>query len=172
MTQTVLKPNASTADSRKAAAAIHPRRIRESSNARTLHWWMPMRLGELCCDGGTDTHIGLSLQRMPTPIRQRVRHVHAGEERQPESNWPDAPRLVEDAAAPSISQQMQHGLAHCAFLNHDILPSNSRLKSSSTIRIIRMSANGSRSFGPSFTLVMRTLWSNCQLAVGSCCRRG
>ena len=36
-----------------------------------------MRLGELRCDGGTDACIGLSLQRMPAPIWQRVRHVHA-----------------------------------------------------------------------------------------------
>ena len=64
------------------------------------------------------------------------------------------------------------GDAHEAVRNYDILPSNSRLKSSSSIRTIRMPANASRSFGLSFTPAMRTLWSSCQLAAGSCCRRG
>src|ERR1700694_314431 len=49
---------------------------------------MPMRLSALRIDDGTDTLGCLPLQRMPAPIRQRLRHVHAGEERQPDSDWP------------------------------------------------------------------------------------
>jgi hypothetical protein len=38
-------------------------------------------------DDGTDTPGCLPLQGMPAPIRQRLRHVHAGEERQPDNDW-------------------------------------------------------------------------------------
>ena len=58
-------------------------------HARTLHWRMPMRLSALSIDDGTNTLGCLPLQRMPAPIRQRLRHVHAGEERQPDSDRPD-----------------------------------------------------------------------------------
>jgi NAD(P)-dependent dehydrogenase (short-subunit alcohol dehydrogenase family) len=58
-------------------------------HARTLHRWMPMRLRAFCIDDRANTPGCLSLQRMPAPIRQRLRHVHAGEERQPEGDRPD-----------------------------------------------------------------------------------
>src|SRR3982074_74218 len=58
-------------------------------HACTLYRRMPMRLSALCIEDGTNTFGGLPLQRMPAPIRQRLRHVHAGEERQPDSDRPD-----------------------------------------------------------------------------------
>jgi hypothetical protein len=48
-----------------------------------------MRLSALRIDDGTDTRGCLPLQRMTAPIRQRLRHVHAGVERQPDSDRPD-----------------------------------------------------------------------------------
>ena len=63
-------------------------------------------------------------------------------------------------------------LANSPIRTHDILPSNSRLRSSSGIRITRMPANASRSFGVSLTPAMRTLSSSCRMASGCCCRRG
>src|SRR6266851_8674997 len=64
-------------------------RYRSKQHARTLHWRMPMRLSALCIDDGTNTPGCLPLQRMPAPIRQRLRHVHAGEEREPDRDRPD-----------------------------------------------------------------------------------
>src|SRR3984893_1379630 len=49
---------------------------------------MPLRLSALRIDDGTDTLGCLPLQRMPAPIRQRLRHVDAGEERQPDRGRP------------------------------------------------------------------------------------
>jgi hypothetical protein len=43
--------------------------------ARTLHWRMPMRLSALRIDDGTNTLGCLPLERMPAPIRQRLRHA-------------------------------------------------------------------------------------------------
>src|SRR5712664_3386292 len=50
---------------------------------------MPMRLRAVRIDDGTNTLGCMPLQRMPAPIRQRLRHVHAGEEGQPDSDRPD-----------------------------------------------------------------------------------
>jgi hypothetical protein len=83
-----------------------------------------------------------------------------------------ASSLVANPAVEAGAQDVKLGFAHCALRNHDIPPSNSHLKSSSSIRTTRMPANASRSFGLSFTPVMRTMWSNFQLAAGSWCRRG
>ena len=57
--------------------------------ARTLHRRMPMRLSALHIDDGANTLGGLPLQGMPAPIRQRLRDVQAGEERQPDSDRGD-----------------------------------------------------------------------------------
>src|SRR4029077_21267897 len=62
---------------------------RSEQHARTLHWRMPMRLSALRIDDGANTLGCLPLQRMPAPIRQRLRHVRAGEERQPDSDRSD-----------------------------------------------------------------------------------
>src|SRR6266436_6322659 len=62
---------------------------RSEQHARTLHWRMPMRLSPLRIDDGANTLGCLPLQRMPAPIRQRLRHVHAAEERRPDSDRPD-----------------------------------------------------------------------------------
>ena len=42
-----------------------------------------MPISALCRNNGTDPRARVPLQRMPAPIRQRLRHVHASEERQP-----------------------------------------------------------------------------------------
>jgi hypothetical protein len=67
---------------------------------------------------------------------------------------------------------MKFGLAHGALRTHEILPSNSRLKSSSSIRITRVPASASWLCVISFTPALRTLSSSCPMAAGSCCRRG
>ena len=48
-----------------------------------------MRLSAIRIDDGTVTRGCLPLHGMPAPIRQRLRHVHAGVERQPDSDRPD-----------------------------------------------------------------------------------
>jgi hypothetical protein len=61
-------------------------------------------------------------------------------------------------------EDMKLGFRHRAFRPHDILPSNSRLRSSSGIRTTRMQASGLRSSGVSLTQAMRILSSSCQTA--------
>ena len=55
---------------------------------------------------------------------------------------------------------------------HDILPSNSRLRLLSTIRITHKLAHASQSFGVSFTLATHILSSNCPMAASCCYRLG
>jgi hypothetical protein len=83
-----------------------------------------------------------------------------------------ARRLVANAAVEAGPQHMQLGFAHGALRTRDILPSNSRLKSLSSIRITRIPANASRLCVISFTPALRTSSSNCPVATGCCCRRG
>ena len=83
-----------------------------------------------------------------------------------------ARRLVLDAAVEAGAQDVQFGLAHGAYRTRDILPSNSRLKSLSSIHNTRMPALASRSCVISFTPATRTLWSNCRMAAGCRCRLG
>ena len=66
----------------------------------------------------------------------------------------------------ALAEQRQLEFAHRAFRTHDILPSNSRLRSSSGIRTTRMPANDSRLFGVSFTPAMRISSSSCRMASG------
>ena len=83
-----------------------------------------------------------------------------------------AARLLLQRLLRALAEQRQLELAHRAFRTRDILPSNSRLKSLSSIHITRMPALASRSCVISFTPATRTSWSNCRMAAGCCCRLG
>src|SRR5580704_12385712 len=62
---------------------------RNEQYARTLQRWMPMRISALFRNDGTDPLACLPLQRMPAPIWECLRNVHAGQGRQPDSHWSD-----------------------------------------------------------------------------------
>src|ERR1700745_2807629 len=60
----------------------------------------------------------------------------------------------------ALAEQRQLELAHRGLRTHEILPSNSRLKSSSNIRITRVPASASWVCVISFTPALRTLSSS------------
>ncbi len=103
-------------------------------------------------------------------VKDPIRTVH-------QSHWRSdlkfaAASLVELTAAHPSLEDMKFGFAHRPFRTHDILPSNSRLKSLSSTRITRVQASASRLCVISFTPASHILSSNCRMAGGSCCRRG
>src|SRR5271166_2813978 len=131
-----------------------------------MHLSHALELGDLCKDdpdGGLHLLVRVLLDSVAPGL-----HVADGYSKEQRATT----RLLLQRLVRALPKQRKLELAHRAFRTHDILPSNSRLRSSSGIRTTRMLANGSRLFGVSFTPAMRTLWSNCQTASGCCCRRG
>src|SRR6201996_2657954 len=105
---------------------------------------------------------------LATPIRIfliTVAGLHEADRRR--HNQLTSARLLVARRKRALAQQIQLVLVEAALRTHDILPSNSCLKSSSNIRITRVPASASWLCVISFTPALRTLSSSCPMAAGS-----